>query len=79
MREICTSGSTRGGALRSPPTLPAYNEPSINPDNVDTWKAPLRRPAEVTPEAGAIMLIRQPQKIRVHQRSSGAPGQAWLI
>ena len=23
MREICTSGSTRGGALRSPPTLPA--------------------------------------------------------
>ena len=25
MREIRTSGSTRGGALRSPPTLPVLN------------------------------------------------------
>ena len=28
MREIRTSGSTRGGALRSPPTLPARSQPT---------------------------------------------------
>ena len=30
MREICTSGSTRGGALRSPPTLPANSVLSLD-------------------------------------------------